>query len=104
MLVFHYTVFKYSMRVQVRLRRDGGVYRQPYGQGHTGVGQLAMVYRPGSHDRPVPVLRLLGVGRAWPELFEPRLVDWMGKEFKFLGWERYGRAWVLQEWDCEVLG
>ena len=74
-----------------------------YGHGHTGVGSLSLVYEPGAHDRPVPVLQLLGAGRPWPELFEPRLSAWMGDEFKFIGWERCDRAWVLQEWDCEVI-
>lgn len=42
------------------------------------------------------MLRLLS-DRPWPELFEPRLVEWMRNEFKFLGLERCERSWVLQE-------
>jgi hypothetical protein len=49
------------------------------------------------------VLRLVGAERRWPELFEPKLVSWSGDEFKFIGFERMDRAWVLQEWDCELL-
>lgn len=91
------------MRVRVKLRREGGAYRQPYGLGHTATGQLSMGHRDAS-GRMVPVLRLLGAERPWPDLFEPRLTSWMGNEFKFVGYEREDRAWVLQEWDCELLG
>jgi hypothetical protein len=53
--------------------------------------------------RVVPVLRLVGAERRWPELFEPKLVSWSGDEFKFTGFERMDRAGVLQEWGRELL-
>ena len=67
------------------------------------MGQLSLVYREGSHGKNVPALQLLGLERPWPLLFEPRITALMGNEFKFIGWERCDRAWVLQEWDCELL-
>jgi hypothetical protein len=41
--------------------------------------------------------------RVWPALFEPRLVALSANEFQFLGLERHGNAWVMQQWDCELL-
>lgn len=52
--------------------------------------------RTDASGRRVSVLRLLGTDRPWRDLFEPRLVSWMGGEFKFVGYERDNRAWVLQ--------
>jgi len=50
------------------------------------------------------MLQLLGADRAWPSLFEPKLVALSAREFRFVGFERHeGRAWVLQEWACELL-
>jgi hypothetical protein len=90
------------MRVQVRLRREAGEYRQPYGLGHTATGDLHLTHRT-ADGRRVPLLQLLGANRQWPSLFEPRLVSLMGSEFSFIGLERHDRAWVLQQWDCELL-
>jgi hypothetical protein len=90
------------MRVRVRLRREGGAYRQPRDRSSTATGQLSLSYRE-AQERRVPVLALLGTKADWPRLFEPRLTAWAGSEFKFLGLEREDRAWVLQEWACELL-
>lgn len=90
------------MRVQVELRREGGAYRAQHGERLRAIGQLSLSYRT-ANGRRVPVLHLLGSDRGLPSLFEPRLVAWAGAEFKFLGFQRDDRAWVLQEWDCELL-
>lgn len=90
------------MRVRVRLRREGGAFRQPVGQGHSASGDLHLSYRTVDGHR-VPLLQLLGSDRPWPVLFEPRLRHLSAREFGFLGYERDGRAWVLQQWDCEML-
>jgi hypothetical protein len=60
---------------------------------------------PPVENRRIALLQLLGADRAqWPNLYEPRLIALGAKEIKFLGFERHeGRAWVLQQWDCELL-
>jgi len=90
------------MRVQVRLRREAGASRAVFGQGHTCTGDLFLTYRSEANRR-VGVLQLLGADKQWPNLMEPRLVNLGGQQLVFLGYERHGRAWVLQEWECEVL-
>lgn len=90
------------MRVKVRLRREGGAYRPPFGQGHSAIGDLHLTHRT-KDGRRVPLLQLLGADRQWPSLYEPRLLSLSAREFGFLGFERHGDAWVLQQWDCELL-
>ena len=91
------------MKVKVRLQREKGAFRQPYGLGHTGIGDLHLSHRT-AEGRKVPMLQLLGCDRAaWPSLFEPRLAHLSGREFGFLGYERCDDAWVLQQWDCELI-
>ena len=86
------------------VREYGGKIRQPYGLGHTATGDLYLTHRT-VEDRRIALLQLLGADRAqWPNLYEPRLIALSAKGMKFLGFERHeGRAWVLQQWDCELL-
>lgn len=49
------------------------------------------------------MLQLINADRQWPNLFEPRLVALSAKEFGFIGFERHGQAWVLQQWECELI-
>jgi hypothetical protein len=90
------------MKVRVRLRREGGAFRPSYGQGHTATGDLFLTHRT-ADGRKVPLLQLLGADRSWPSLYEPRMVFLSGREFGFLGFERCNRAWVMQQWDCELV-
>lgn len=90
------------MKIRVRLRREGGAYRQPYGQGHTATGDLRLTHRT-TDGRRIPLLQLLGADRQWPNLYEPRLIGLDGGGLAFIGFERCGNAWVLQQWDCELL-
>jgi hypothetical protein len=90
------------MHVRVRLRREGGAHRPPYGQGHSATGDLHLTHRS-ADGRRIPLLQLLGADRRWPNLYEPRLVALSAREFGFIGFERHGQAWVLQQWDCELL-
>lgn len=78
------------------------MFRQPYGQGYTASGDLYLTHRT-AEGRKIPLLQLLGADRQWPSLYEPRLVACSAKEFGFIGLERHGAAWVLQQWDCELL-
>lgn len=90
------------MKVRVRLRREGGAFRPPYGQGHSATGDLYLTHRT-TDGRRVPLLQLLGADRQWPNLYEPKLVALSAQEIQFLGFERSGAAWVMQQWDCELL-
>ncbi|RYE44007.1 MAG: hypothetical protein EOP24_25945 [Hyphomicrobiales bacterium] len=90
------------MRVQVRLRREAGAFRPQYGNGGIATGDLHLTYRT-ADGRKIAMLQLLGADRAWPSLFEPRLVALSAREFGFIGFERHEQAWVLQQWDCELL-
>lgn len=90
------------MRVRVRLRREAGAARAAYGLGHSCTGDLFLTYRTAG-SRRVAVLQLLGADRAWPNLMEPRVVALGGQQLVFVGYERHDKAWVLQEWECEVI-
>ena len=92
------------MKVRVMLERERGAYRQPYGQRMVATGQLHLTRRrTGGRTIPVAVLQLLSADRQWPSLFEPRLADLSADTMRFIGYERDGNAWVMQEWLCEVL-
>lgn len=60
--------------------------------------------------RPVLYLHLTEVERTCgfepqpsPILFEPRITQVSGDEFRVMGWERIDLAIHLQEWDCEIV-
>lgn len=88
------------MQARVSLRRDAGKPRQPFGQRTTFTGDLHLAYVT-ANGRKVQALQLLGAD--CPRLFEPRLVDLSTNILRFVGFERSGGAWVMQEWECELL-
>lgn len=90
------------MRVKVVLERERGEYRPSYGPKNTGIGDLHLTYRT-SQNRRVAVLQLIAADRAWPNLFDPKLVELSAGRMRFVGSERVGAAWVVQEWICELL-
>jgi hypothetical protein len=90
------------MRVRVNLRRDQGRPRQPYGQSGAATGDL-LLSQVTANGRKVHCLQLLGADRACPRLFEPRLVALSTNIIRFVGFERTEDAWVMQEWECELL-
>lgn len=75
--------------------------RQPYGQGHTATGDLHLTHRTVDNPR-VSLLQLLGADRQWPKPV-PKLVALSARGFGFIGVARCDRAWVLQQWNCELL-
>lgn len=97
-----FTVCFHSMRVRVRLRREAGAFRPPYGQGHTATGDLHLTHRT-ADGRKIPLLQLIGAERQWPNLYEPKIVSLGSGQLCFSGLERHGQAWVLQQWDCELI-
>jgi hypothetical protein len=90
------------MRVKVVLEREAGVFKPSYGPKEAGTGDLHLAYRT-ARNRRVPVLKLIGADRAWPNLYDPKLVDLSANRMRFVGAERVGEAWHMQEWICEVL-
>jgi hypothetical protein len=90
------------MRVRVNLRRHGGKPRQPFGQPAAASGDLHLTYVT-ANGRKVQALQLLGADKDCPRLFEPRLVALSTSVMRFVGFERAEEAWVMQEWECEVL-
>lgn len=88
------------MRARVRLERERGQFRPPYG-GAATAGDLYLTYRT-SGNRRVPVLQLLSAEREFPNLYDPKLVDLSGITLRFIGYEQVDNAWVMQEWVCEL--
>jgi hypothetical protein len=89
------------MRVRVVLERERGEFCQSYGR-IAGEGDLYLTYRT-SQNRRVAVLQLLGAERLFPNLYDPKLVDLGADTMRFVGYERTGQAWHMQEWICELL-
>lgn len=88
------------MRARVNLRREQGKARQPFGQRATAVGDLHLTY-VSANGHKVQALQLLG-GNC-PRLFEPKLVALSTDIMRFVGFEKHEDAWVMQEWECELL-
>lgn len=89
------------MRVRVILEREKGEFIASYGPKDVGVGDLCLTYRT-SGNRRVAVLKLIAANRPWPNLYDPKLVDLSAGKMRFVGAERCGRAWHVQEWICEL--
>lgn len=88
------------MRVLVRLRSDHGRPRPPVGQQQAARGDLHLAYVT-ARGRKVQALEVLGA--ECPRLFEPRLVALSTNIIRFVGFERTEDAWVMQEWEVELL-
>lgn len=90
------------MRARVILERERGEFIASYGPRESGTGQLHLTYRT-SRNRRVAVLQLLSANCKWPNLYDPKLVDLSANRMRFVGAERCGNAWHVQEWICELL-
>lgn len=90
------------MRVRVILERNRGESVVAYGPREAGTGNLHLTYRT-SRNRRVAVLQLLSADRKWPNLYDPKLVDLSANRMRFVGAERSGNAWWVQEWTCDLL-
>jgi len=88
------------MRATVRLRREQGRPRHSLGQQQAAVGDLRLSYITAG-GRKVQTLQVLGAN--CPRLFEPRLVALSMNVMRFVGFERAEDAWVMQEWEVELL-
>lgn len=99
-----YTVAVYSssMRVRVTTRRKAGRLLQWNGVPEIYEGELAAV-REVAEDRSVIMLVVHIGAPGGPRLVEPKLVSTFGREVRFTGLEKVDGAWVLQEWNCEIL-
>jgi hypothetical protein len=90
------------MQVRVVLERERGEYRPSMGPKDAGTGNLHLTYRT-SRNRRVAMLQLLSADKQWPNLYDPKLVDLSANRLRFVGIERVGNAWVVQEWICELV-
>ena len=83
------------------LERTKGEYVASYGPRDAATGDLHLTYRS-SRNRRVAVLQLISADRKWPNLYDPKLVDLGANRMRFVGAERSGNAWHVQEWICEL--
>lgn len=90
------------MQVHVVLEREKGEYKPAMGPTSSASGDLHLTYRT-SRGRKVAVLQLLSADRAWPSLYDPKLVELSAKRLRFVGHQRDGSAWYTQEWVCDVV-
>jgi hypothetical protein len=90
------------MLVRVNLERERGESRASFGAKDAGTGDLYLTYRT-HENRRVAVLQLLGADKQWPSLYDPKLVDLSANKLRFVGSEKVGAAWMVQEWVCELL-
>lgn len=90
------------MRVVMQLWREQGALRTAIGRVHGMCGELYLTRANVDGERQVQALQLLGVAERPPMLYEPRLTHLFDDELHFVGYERAGRAWVLQEWRCKM--
>lgn len=88
--------------MRVVLERSRGEYVSSYGPKNAATGDLHLTYRS-NRNRRVAVLQLLGADTTWPSLYDPKLVDLSGDRLRFVGAERCGTAWHVQEWICELV-
>ncbi|NDZ11462.1 hypothetical protein C7T35_23975 [Variovorax sp. WS11] len=45
----------------------------------------------------------LYLGDDGPKLYDARFVSVLGNELRLVGVEKFESAWVVQEWNCEIL-
>ena len=90
------------MRARVVLERVNGEFVPSYGPKQAGTGDLLLTYRT-NRNRRVAVLQLIAADKKWPNLYDPKLVDLSANRLRFVGAERNGNAWHVQEWICELV-
>jgi hypothetical protein len=90
------------MHVRVFLERRGGEFIAAHGPKDAARGDLHLTYRS-NRNRRVAVLQLISADRKWPNLYDPKLVELSANTMRFVGAERTGNAWHVQEWICELL-
>lgn len=88
------------MRAKIRIMRQQGELRQPIGQERECELWLRHEKLPGE-DRTVPVLRTIGDDRH--AMYDPRVTYVTAGTIRFMGMEREGRAWHVQEWSCDLV-
>jgi hypothetical protein len=91
-------------RVVVELWRKNGALDTSIGRLRQASGHLHLAY--GTLDdlqRKVACLKLIEASASIGSLYEPRVTHLTGNQIYFLGMERDGAAWVLQEWRCTIV-
>lgn len=91
------------MRVRVSQRRIGG-RSLTWNQKPREYQGTLLSMRKSAEDRMVVVLFLSGTeNESGPHLYEPRVTSVLGDEIRVVGLEKHEQAWVLQEWQMEIL-
>jgi hypothetical protein len=90
------------VQVTLQLQRERGELRTKIGSVQGVTGRLTLNPRRVG-DKQVMVLQLLEASRRVPDLYEPRATYIGGNEIRFIGYEKYDRAWMLQEWWCATV-
>ncbi|GAB3759125.1 hypothetical protein GCM10028796_05840 [Ramlibacter monticola] len=62
---------------------------------------MHLTYRT-NRNRRVAVLQLIGADKKWPSLYDAKLVELSANRLRFVGAERTGNAWHVQEWICDL--
>lgn len=86
-----------SMNVKVTLMRNAGRWLTWNQKPREFSGQL-LSFRVA---RDEAVVEAIGVADG-PELYDPKIKSITGNELTIVGLEKVERAWVLQEWKCEI--
>ena len=90
------------MRVRVLPRRIGG-RSLTWNQKPKEYQGTLLGMRKSTEDRMVVVLFLGGSDENGPHLYDPRVTSVLGDEIRVVGLEKHEQAWVLQEWQMEIL-
>lgn len=91
------------MKVRISPRRIGGRSLTWNQKPKVYQGTLLST-RKTTDDRMVVVLFLGGQEKdAGPHLYDPRVTSVLGDEMRIVGLEKHEQAWVLQEWQMEIL-
>lgn len=92
-----------NMMVKVVPRFEHGQLRAAHGPYLQAVGELHLAHREVASGRKVQLLELLGSTQPLPHLYEPRLIHLTDEQLFFMGYERAGGAWTLQQWECDLI-
>jgi hypothetical protein len=87
------------MEVRISMMRNAGRWLTWNQKPREFAGQLS-AYRVEKDDSQMAAICILG----GPTLHDPKIKSITGNELTIVGLEKVERAWVLQEWKCEIVG
>lgn len=90
------------MQVRIKLMRNAGRWLTWNQKPREFSGKLSAGLH-GKDERQVHTLFIVLPDDSSIKLFEPRITSVAGNELRIVGMEKVDSAWVLQEWECEIL-